>query len=236
MAVGILVMLYVNHPVLPEMWDGIQNTHPNAAILPVFPIMFVSIACGAISGFHATQSPMMARCMKSEKYGRPVFYGAMITEGIVALIWAAAATYFYHENGMAENNASVIVDAITKSWLGSVGGILAILGVIAAPITSGDTAFRSARLIVADFMGMEQKSIRRRLYICIPMFVAAIGLLPAAMSHGIGSESQRPLAIVIIGGLIGATFFALFIFPLIVEVVYERMLYDKNGKLLQRRI
>lgn len=102
MAVGILVMLYVNHPVLPELWDGLQNTHPNAANLPVFPIMFVSIACGAISGFHATQSPMMARCMKSEKYGRPVFYGAMITEGIVALIWAAAATYFYHENGMAE--------------------------------------------------------------------------------------------------------------------------------------
>ena len=95
MAVGILVMLYVNHPVLPELWDGLQNTHPNAANLPVFPIMFVSIACGAISGFHATQSPMMARCMKSEKYGRPVFYGAMITEGIVALIWAAAATYFY---------------------------------------------------------------------------------------------------------------------------------------------
>ena len=177
MAVGILVMLYVNHPVLPELWDGLQNTHPNAANLPVFPIMFVSIACGAISGFHATQSPMMARCMKSEKYGRPVFYGAMITEGIVALIWAAAATYFYHESGMAENNASVIVDAITKSWLGSVGGILAILGVIAAPITSGDTAFRSARLIVADFMGMEQKSIRRRLYICVPMFIAAIGLL-----------------------------------------------------------
>ena len=115
MAVGILVMLYVNHPVLPELWDGLQNTHPNAANLPVFPIMFVSIACGAISGFHATQSPMMARCMKSEKYGRPVFYGAMITEGIVALIWAAAATYFYHESGMAENNASVIVDAITKS-------------------------------------------------------------------------------------------------------------------------
>ena len=188
MAVGILVMLYVNHPVLPELWDGLQNTHPNAANLPVFPIMFVSIACGAISGFHATQSPMMARCMKSEKYGRPVFYGAMITEGIVALIWAAAATYFYHENGMAENNASVIVDAITKSWLGSVGGILAILGVIAAPITSGDTAFRSARLIVADFMGMEQKSIRRRLYICVPMFLAAIGLLLYSLRDAAGFD------------------------------------------------
>lgn len=119
----------------------------------------------------------MARCMTSERHGRPVFYGAMITEGIVALIWAAAATYFFHENGMEESNASVIVDSITKEWLGAVGGVLAILGVIAAPITSGDTAFRSARLIVADFLGMEQKSMRCRLYICIPMFVLAIGLL-----------------------------------------------------------
>ena len=177
MAVGILVMLYVNHPALPEIWDGLQNTHPDAANLPIFPIMFVSIACGAISGFHATQSPLMARCMKSERYGRPVFYGAMITEGIVALIWAAAATYFFHENGMEETNAAVIVDAVTKDWLGTVGGVLAVLGVIAAPITSGDTAFRSARLIVADFLGLEQKSIRRRLYICVPMFLAAIGLL-----------------------------------------------------------
>ncbi len=188
MAVGILVMLYVNHPVLPELWDGIQNTHPNASALPVFPIMFVSIACGAISGFHATQSPMMARCMKNEKYGRPVFYGAMITEGIVALIWAAAATYFYHENGMGESNASVIVDAITRDWLGTVGGVLAILGVIAAPITSGDTAFRSARLIVADFMGMEQKSIRRRLYICVPMFLAAIALLFYSLRDAAGFD------------------------------------------------
>ena len=170
-------MLYVNHPALPELWDGLQNTNPEASELPIFPIMFVSIACGAISGFHATQSPLMARCMTSERHGRPVFYGAMITEGIVALIWAAAATYFFHENGMEESNASVIVDEITKEWLGTIGGVLAILGVIAAPITSGDTAFRSARLIVADFLGLEQKSMRRRLYICIPMFVAAIGLL-----------------------------------------------------------
>lgn len=188
MAVGILVMLYVHHPDLPELWEGVQNTHPAAATLPIFPIMFVSIACGAISGFHATQSPMMARCMKNEKYGRPVFYGSMITEGIVALIWAAAATYFYHENGMGESNASIIVDAITKDWLGAVGGILAILGVIAAPITSGDTAFRSARLIVADFMGLEQRSIRRRLYICIPMFLVAIGLLLYSLKDAAGFD------------------------------------------------
>ena len=126
MAVGILVMLYVNHPVLPELWDGLQNTNPDASELPIFPIMFVSIACGAISGFHATQSPLMARCMTSERHGRPVFYGAMITEGIVALIWAAAATYFFHENGMEESNASVIVDAITKDWLGAIGGYICI--------------------------------------------------------------------------------------------------------------
>ena len=188
MAVGILVMLYVNHPALPELWDGLQNTHPDAQDLPIFPIMFVSIACGAISGFHATQSPLMARCMKSERHGRPVFYGAMITEGIVALIWAAAATYFFHENGMEETNAAVIVDAVTKDWLGTVGGVLAVLGVIAAPITSGDTAFRSARLIVADFLGMEQKSIRKRLYICVPMFLAAIGLLVYSLRDADGFD------------------------------------------------
>lgn len=177
MAVGILVMLFVKCPPLPELWDGLQNTHPDAGTLPIFPIMFVSIACGAISGFHATQSPLMARCMTSEKYGRPVFYGAMITEGIVALIWAAAATYFFHENGMEESNASVIVNDITRDWLGTIGGVLAILGVIAAPITSGDTALRSARLIIADFVRMEQKSIRSRLIICVPLFLVTMGLL-----------------------------------------------------------
>ena len=115
--------------------------------------------------------------MTSERHGRPVFYGAMITEGIVALIWAAAATYFFHENGMEESNASIIVDRITKEWLGTIGGLLAVLGVIAAPITSGDTALRSARLIVADFMHLEQKSITRRLLICIPIFAVTIGIL-----------------------------------------------------------
>lgn len=177
MAVGILVMLYVHHPALPELWDGLRNTHPKAETSPIFPMMFITIACGAISGFHATQSPLMARCMTSERHGRPVFYGAMITEGIVALIWATVATYFFHENGMGVTDASVVVFDISKGWLGTVGGVLAILGVVAAPITSGDTAFRSARLIVADFLGMEQKSMRRRLYICVPMFVVAALLL-----------------------------------------------------------
>lgn len=186
MALGILFMLFYHHPPLPELTEGLKSTHPQG--LPVFPIMFVSIACGAISGFHATQSPLMARTIKNEKYGRPVFYGAMVAEGIVALIWAAAATAFYHENGMAESNAAVIVDAITKGWLGKVGAVLAILGVIAAPITTGDTAFRSARLIVADFLHWEQKSIRRRLLISIPVFLAGIGLLLYSMKDKDGFD------------------------------------------------
>lgn len=175
MAIGILVMLFENFPSLPEITDGLSNTHPNQ--LPIFPIMFVSIACGAISGFHATQSPLMTRCLKNEKYARPIFYGSMITEGIVALIWAAAATYFFQKNGMGESNAVVVVDSITKGWLGTIGGVLAMLGVIAAPITSGDTAFRSARLIIADFLHLEQRSISKRLLICIPLFIVAIALL-----------------------------------------------------------
>ena len=183
MAVGILVMLFWNHPQLPEITDGLTNTHPDG--LPIFPMMYISIACGAISGFHATQSPMMARCITNEKYGRPVFYGAMITEGIVALIWAAAATYFFHtESGTAlfaadsgNDNAAIVVDSITKEWLGTIGGLLAVLGVIAAPITSGDTAFRSARLIVADFLHIDQKPILKRLLISVPLFVVGFIIL-----------------------------------------------------------
>ena len=175
MAIGVMIMLFVHFPDLPELTDGLSNTHPNQ--LPIFPIMFVSIACGALSGFHATQSPLMARCLKKEKYARPIFYGSMITEGIVALIWAAAATCFFQKNGMGESNAAVVVDHITKEWLGTVGGIFAMLGVIAAPITSGDTAFRSARLIIADFLHLEQRTISKRLLICIPLFIVAIALL-----------------------------------------------------------
>ncbi len=177
MAFGILVSIFIYHPHIPELWDGLQNTHPQADTNPIFPVMFVSIACGAVSGFHATQSPLMARCMTNEKIGRPIFFGAMISEGIVALIWAAAASYFFYENGMSENNPAIIVNDITKNWLGTFGAILAVLGVIAAPITSGDTAFRSARLIIADFLHYDQKPIYKRLLIAIPMFIAAFGVL-----------------------------------------------------------
>lgn len=173
MAIGILAVLFIKRPDLPEMWNSFGTKYEAG---PIFPMMFISIACGAISGFHATQSPLMARCIKNEKHGRPVFYGAMVVEGIVALIWAAAATTFFQEHG-TNFTAAQVVDFICKDWLGVVGGILAILGVIAAPITSGDTAMRSARLILADMLHLEQKSISKRLLLCAPLFVASLGIL-----------------------------------------------------------
>ena len=173
MAIGILVVLFIKQPELPEIWNGFGTKYESG---PIFPMMFISIACGAISGFHATQSPLMARCLKNERHGRPVFYGAMVVEGIVALIWAAAATTFFQEHG-SNFTAAQVVDFLCKDWLGALGGILAILGVIAAPITSGDTAMRSARLILADMLHMEQKSIYKRLLLCVPLFVASLGLL-----------------------------------------------------------
>lgn len=182
MAVGILVVLFTKGSMLPEITDGLQNTHPSAVDTPIFPMLFISIACGAISGFHATQSPMMARCMTNEKQGRPIFYGAMIVEGIVALIWAAAANVFFYNNGMGESNAAIIVNNISSEWLGTVGGVLAILGVVFAPITSGDTAFRSARLIIADIFAIDQTPIKKRLLICVPMFLLASGILLYSLS------------------------------------------------------
>ncbi len=179
MAMGILVALYANWAPIPEFTEGFQNQHPNK--LPIFPMMFISIACGAISGFHATQSPMMARCLENEKLGRRVFYGSMIAEGLVALIWAAAASSFYGSiEGLQQhvatmdltaNKPALIVDEISKTWLGNLGGILALLGVIAAPLTSGDTALRSARLISADFLRFNQKPIKNRLILAIPIFI-----------------------------------------------------------------
>ena len=148
-------------------------------------MLFITIACGAISGFHATQSPMMARCMKNEKLGRRVFYGAMITEGVVALIWAAAGIKFAgsYENLLrlmapdGNSNPAIVVNAICHDWMGTFGAVLAILGVVAAPVTSGDTAFRSARLITADFLHYNQSSVWRRLAVSLPLFVIAAVLM-----------------------------------------------------------
>lgn len=186
MAVALMVCLFVKWPALPEIWDGLGNLGDSKGLLsgqPVFPCLFITIACGAVSGFHATQSPLMARCVSDEKLGRPVFYGAMITEGIVALIWATVASWFFYGGGAAEVGSGLsaaapeVVVKVSEGWLGVLGGVLAILGVVAAPITSGDTAFRSARLIVADFLRLPQKPIRNRLIISIPLFILASFLL-----------------------------------------------------------
>ena len=183
MAVALMVCLFVKWPAIPEIWQGLSNRGPEVGVKgqPIFPFLFITIACGAISGFHATQSPLMARCLKNEKMGRPIFYGAMITEGIVALIWAAIGSYFFFGGGAAEVGASssqapAVVTAVSKSWLGILGGVLAILGVVAAPITSGDTALRSARLIVAGWLKVNQAKKLNRLYVSLPLFVL-VGLL-----------------------------------------------------------
>lgn len=183
MAIGLAGVILFGDYSVPELsLSTLRNYQPNAESLPIVPTLFITIACGAISGFHATQSPLMARCIKSEGDCRSVFYGAMITESIIALIWAAIAMAFFHGPdklavALAEhgNSAAWVVNTISTSTLGIVGGILAVLGVVAAPITSGDTAFRSARLIVADSLHIEQRSIPKRLMICIPIF--AIGLV-----------------------------------------------------------
>ena len=200
MAVALMAVLFVKFPDIPEVWEGLKST-PGGALTsnPIFPCLFISIACGAISGFHATQSPLMARCIKHEKMGRPIFYGAMITEGAVALIWATVASYFFYGKpepafqllpGGAEaiGDAPSIVNLVCREWLGVFGGILALLGVVAAPITSGDTALRSARLIIADFLKLEQRTVRKRLYICIPLFAAVFALLMWQMNNASGFE------------------------------------------------
>jgi carbon starvation protein CstA len=191
MAFGLMIALFAKGYHIPELnISNIHNYHDDADKFPIFPMLFITIACGAISGFHATQSPLMARCLTNEKLGRRVFYGAMVSEGVVALIWAAIGMSFYGgvqqlNVVMTENsgNAAYVVNEISNSLLGKFGGILALLGVVAAPITSGDTAFRSARLIVADFLKYGQGPIKNRLFVSIPLF--AVGLLLTQMDFSI---------------------------------------------------
>ena len=170
MAIGVAFGVMTNSEyVIPEIWSNFTNMHPKGT--PIWSFMFITVACGAISGFHATQSPLMARCMKSEKQGRSVFYGAMVTEGVIALIWAAAGCSIYEGATLLEMGAggpTTVYDICSKT-MGSVGMILAMLGVIACPITSGDTAFRSARLVLADWFHIDQKSFTKRLMLCIPV-------------------------------------------------------------------
>ena len=191
MAVGIGCYILIKQPPLPEWWEEESFVNEKwmseAKLQHLFPMMFISIACGAISGFHATQSPLMARCIQNEKLGRPCFYGAMVTEGIVALVWAAAATYFFNRHGLFNEqgfgyDGGTVATHISKNWLGSVGAVLALIGVAVAPISSGDTALRSARLIIADFLKLEQKSMRNRLLVAIPIFVVTMAILIWSMT------------------------------------------------------
>ncbi len=211
MAVALMIGLFIKMPDLPELWSGGADLNRNtpAALLgatpfmqknPAFPCMCITIACGAISGFHATQSPLMARCVDSERKGRRIFYGAMITEGVVTLVWVAISIYFFYYGGWRDLvgaevrdaflvqvdggksliqyfTAPNVVERICTGWLGIFGGFLAMFGVVAAPITTGDTAFRSARLIIAEAFHVDQKSLAKRFVIAIPMFVAAVALL-----------------------------------------------------------
>ncbi len=188
MAVGLGYGIFTQDGVMPEITEAFSNHHPTS-VIPIFPGLCITIACGAVSGFHATQSPMMARCLQNERYGRPIFYGAMITEGMVALIWAAAAIKFAESLNVqgdtpyeklvaaminpetGKPSPAVLVNAVCSSWLGKVGAILAVLGVVAAPITSGDTAFRSARLITADFMHYKQNRVYKRVLLSVPIFL-----------------------------------------------------------------
>jgi carbon starvation protein CstA len=195
MALGVGIMLVVGdingaHEMVELTPSMLKNWHANPQTNMLVPMMFIVISCGAISGFHATQSPMMARCLKNEKYARPVFYGAMIAEGIVAMVWATAAMAYFGGpeglnaamtetgtmvNGVLVKNAQAadVVDMICKSWLGKAGAVIAILGVVICPITSGDTAFRSLRLSLADLFKCDQKPIMKRLLVSLPIFVVA---------------------------------------------------------------
>ncbi|MDY6038345.1 MAG: carbon starvation CstA family protein [Eubacterium sp.] len=188
MAVGIGAATIYNSGERPmlEIWDHFENMYPAKDKLPIWPLMFITVACGAISGFHATQSPMMARCMKKEKEGRRIFYGAMVAEGIIALIWAAAGVAFYYNKdgigtgmqallAMKGGNSNTVYE-MSKVLLGGVGSILAMVGVIACPITSGDTAFRSARLTIADWFKVDQKDTKKRLIMTAPLLLLGYGI------------------------------------------------------------
>ena len=171
MAIGVSgSMLFSGNWTMPELWDNFGNMHAKGT--PIWSFMFISIACGAISGFHATQSPMMARCCKSEREGRKVFYGAMVAEGIIALVWCAAGVTCFESSQellAAGGGNSTVVYMICQSTMGKIGGALALIGVVVCPISSGDTAYRSARLTLADWFKFDQKDWKKRLLLTVPL-------------------------------------------------------------------
>ncbi len=207
MAVGVAIGIFTKAEfVIPEIWSNFHNMHPKGT--PIWSVMFITVACGAISGFHATQSPLMARCMKSEKQGHFVFYGAMVCEGVIALIWAATGCSLYAVTGglntglqeaLANGQSAAIYD-VCKKTMGGIGIALAMLGVIACPITSGDTAFRSARLVVADWFKIDQKAYASRLKLCIPLLAAGaiIGHLDYTIVWRYFSWTNQTLAMIVL--------------------------------------
>lgn len=207
MAIGVAFGIFTNPSyVIPEIWSNFTNMHP--AGTPIWSFMFITVACGAISGFHATQSPLMARCMKSEKQGHMVFYGAMVCEGVIALIWAAAGCSIYEVTGglstglqqaLAAGQSAAIYDVCQKT-MGGVGVALAMLGVIACPITSGDTAFRSARLTLADWFKIDQASYSKRLILCVPLLAvgAFVGHLDYSIVWRYFSWTNQTLAMIVL--------------------------------------
>ncbi|MFO7595257.1 MAG: carbon starvation protein A [Desulfocurvibacter africanus] len=174
MTIAVAVALFASdHSILPNT-DFLANVHPKT--LPIWPLLFITLSCGAISGFHCTQSPLMARCCKNECEGRSVFYGAMIIESIIALVWATVGMSFYDnpealQAVIASGSPSAVVSEASRALLGTLGGALSIIAVVILPITSGDTAFRSARLIVADALKLNQRPVAKRLYVAVPLFI-----------------------------------------------------------------
>ena len=224
MALGVAGGIIFGGYQMPELWDHFANEDPNGK--PIWAMMFVSVACGAISGFHATQSPMMARCITSEKQGRTIFYGAMVAEGVIALIWAAAGVTFYTNHGslldgmtgltnaIAAGGAGDVVYQISTTLLGPVGGVLAMIGVIACPITSGDTAYRSARLTIADWFHIDQAKVGPRAALSVPLLAvgAVIALaLPWDVLWRYFSWANQTLAMIVLWT--GAVFLHKFGYP-----------------------
>ena len=212
MAIGVAIGIPVNGYAIPEIFTHFGSMHPQGT--PVWSFMFITVACGAISGFHSTQSPLMARCLKSERQGHFVFYGAMVAEGCIALIWAAAGCSLYAITGgqntglaeiLADGQSAAIYDVCIKT-MGPVGVILAMLGVVACPITSGDTAFRSARLTLSDWFKIDQESYANRLKLCIPVlgigaflgFGNTLGLLSYTVIWRYFSWTNQTLAMIVL--------------------------------------
>ena len=172
--IGVGGALVISDYTIPEL--TFQNWHPES--VPFIPIIFFTITCGALSGFHATQSPIISRTVKNESQGRYIFYGMMIAEAVIAMIWAAAAMSMLDGQTLSQmidsGTPSVVVNDVSKTLLGAIGGTIAVLGAIVLPITSGDTAFRAARSIIADYLKIDQKQLRKRLYIALPLFALSI--------------------------------------------------------------